>query len=82
MESIHLKYNKEAEQKGMYIISGCGWDGISVDMGVRFLKDNFDSILNSVETYVTIEAKEKVNFQNSYILNSLNTKFYHDGHQI
>ena len=61
MESIQLKYNKEAKQKGIYIISGCGWDGIAVDMGVRFLKNNFDGILNSIKTYVTIKAAENVN---------------------
>ena len=61
MERIQLNYNKESEQKGIYIISGCGWDGISADLGVRFLKNNFDGILNSVETYMTIKAGEKVN---------------------
>ena len=60
-ERMQLKYNKEAKQKGIYIISGCRWDGIAVDLGVRFLKNNFDGIFNSVETYMTIMAEDKVN---------------------
>ena len=77
MERMQLKYNKEAKQKGIYIISGCGWDGISVDMGVQFLKHNFDGILNSVETYMTIKAEDKVNILPRSFSNSTCYHFFY-----
>lgn len=38
---MQLKYHKEAEEAGVYIISACGFDSIPNDMGVVFLQKNF-----------------------------------------
>ncbi|KAJ0178010.1 hypothetical protein K1T71_006883 [Dendrolimus kikuchii] len=41
MESMQLKYDKEARDAGVYIISACGFYSIPNDMGVLFLEENF-----------------------------------------
>lgn len=52
MEKMQLLYHKEAEEKGLYIVSACGFDSIPAEMGLVFLKKNFDGTINSVETYL------------------------------
>lgn len=42
METIQLKYSKAAEEKGVYVISACGFDSIPTDMGVVFLQEKFE----------------------------------------
>ncbi|CAG2109206.1 unnamed protein product, partial [Medioppia subpectinata] len=56
MESMQLKYNKAAQEKGIYIASACGWDSIPCDLGVQFLKKHFNGELNSVETFLTVKT--------------------------
>ncbi|GJQ68961.1 hypothetical protein Trydic_g6146 [Trypoxylus dichotomus] len=58
METIQLKYHKAAAEKGIYLVSACGFDSIPADMGVVFLQKNFQGTLNSVESYLysTIEG--------------------------
>jgi len=59
MESMQLKYNKLAAEKGVYVVSACGFDSIPSDMGVVFIEKNFDGVVNSVETYLQSKVKGK-----------------------
>lgn len=52
MESMQLKYNDLAKEKGVYVVSACGFDSIPSDLGVIFLEKNFEGVINSVETYL------------------------------
>lgn len=52
METMQLKYHEQARDKGVYIVSACGFDSIPADMGVVFLQEKFNGTLNSVESYV------------------------------
>lgn len=52
METIQLKYNDQAREKGIYIVSACGFDSIPADMGTVFLQEQFNGTVNSVETYL------------------------------
>lgn len=52
MEKMQLLYHKAAEEKGVYIVSACGFDSIPTDLGIVFLQNNFEGTLNSVETYL------------------------------
>jgi short subunit dehydrogenase-like uncharacterized protein len=56
LETIQLKYNKLAIDKKVSIVGSCGFDSIPSDIGVQFLKNNFNGTLNSVETYLTINT--------------------------
>lgn len=54
MEGMQLKYNDLAKEKGVYIISSCGFDSIPAEMGVLFLENNFDGKqLYSFKIYYT-----------------------------
>lgn len=52
MESMQLNYHKAAQEKGIYLVSACGFDSIPADLGIVFLQKNFEGTLNSVETYL------------------------------
>lgn len=54
METMQLKYHREAEEKNLYIVSACGFDSVPCDIGVNFTRDNFDGVLNSVESYLLL----------------------------
>lgn len=53
IENMQLKYHEEAQKKGVYIISACGFDSVPADLGLMYLRSQFDGTLNSVETYLT-----------------------------
>lgn len=57
METMQLKFNDLAKQRGVYVISACGFDSIPADMGTVFAEKNFDGVVNSVETFLVSGAK-------------------------
>ncbi|KAF5291024.1 hypothetical protein FQR65_LT11477 [Abscondita terminalis] len=57
MEYIVYKYNRLAKQRGVYIVSSCGFDSIPTDLGIVFMQQNFEGILNSVEIYLSVFNK-------------------------
>ncbi|XP_030369592.1 saccharopine dehydrogenase-like oxidoreductase [Scaptodrosophila lebanonensis] len=52
MENMQLKYNERARQRGVYVVSACGFDSIPADLGIVFVEKNFDGVVNSVETFL------------------------------
>ncbi|XP_044257896.1 saccharopine dehydrogenase-like oxidoreductase [Tribolium madens] len=54
MEAMQLKYHSKAQEKGIYIISACGFDSIPADLGVVFLQKKFNGTLNSVITIFNV----------------------------
>ncbi|XP_011194846.2 saccharopine dehydrogenase-like oxidoreductase [Zeugodacus cucurbitae] len=57
METMQLKYNKQAQERNVFIISACGFDSIPADLGVVFIEKNFDGVVNSVESYLKNYSK-------------------------
>ncbi|KAH8310993.1 hypothetical protein KR044_003793 [Drosophila immigrans] len=57
METMQLKYNERAKERGVYIVSACGFDSIPADMGIVFVEKNFDGVVNSVETFLVNGVK-------------------------
>lgn len=53
IEAMAIDYHHQAKEKGIIIISTCGWDSIPCDLGVHFTKQQFLGRLHSVETFVT-----------------------------
>ena len=45
LEQMQLKYNKEAQEKNIFIIGSCGFDSVPADMGVVFTQKTFKSII-------------------------------------
>lgn len=58
METMQLKYNERAKERGVYIVSACGFDSIPADMGIVFVEKNFDGVVNSVETFLVNGVKD------------------------
>lgn len=57
MEQMQLEYHGAAQQKGVYIVSACGFDSIPDDLGLVFLQNQFKGDLNSVESYIDGELE-------------------------
>lgn len=51
METMQLNYHEAAREKGVYVVSACGFDSIPSEMGIAFLKEKFEGTVNSVEVY-------------------------------
>lgn len=65
IEDVQVDLYSKALEKGILVISTCGWDSIPCDIGVDFLKKNFDGKLHSVETFMKTKAGSdgyKINF--------------------
>lgn len=52
MELMQLHKHKLAQEKGVYIVSACGLDSIPCDLGIIFLDQHFEGVINSVVTYL------------------------------
>ncbi|XP_055622734.1 saccharopine dehydrogenase-like oxidoreductase [Toxorhynchites rutilus septentrionalis] len=60
LEGMQLKYHEAAKQKGIYLVSACGFESIPADMGTLFVEREFDGgVVNSVECYVCTRMKRK-----------------------
>jgi len=57
---MQMKYSEQAKEKGVFIVSACGWDSIPCDLGMEFLKKNFDGTLTYAETFAKINTGESV----------------------
>lgn len=60
IETMQLDYYKRAVDNNILIISTCGWDSIPCDVGIDFLKRNFDGRLHSVETFMKTRSGPNV----------------------
>lgn len=60
MEQMQLEYHTAAQERGVYIISSCGFDSIPFDLGVVYLQDKFDGTVNSVDTYMNIQMPANI----------------------
>ena len=38
---IEEKYQQQAKEAGVFVVSACGFDSIPHDVGVRFTEENF-----------------------------------------
>ncbi|KAF5282099.1 hypothetical protein FQR65_LT14417 [Abscondita terminalis] len=56
MEYIQYKYHEAAKEKGVYILSACGFDSIPCDLGLLYTAQNFGGTLNSAEIYFQMQS--------------------------
>ncbi|PIK62485.1 putative saccharopine dehydrogenase-like oxidoreductase-like [Apostichopus japonicus] len=65
LESMEVKYNQQASEAGVYVVGACGFDSIPAEFGVQFTREKFPGILNSLESYLSLNTGPKggaVNF--------------------
>lgn len=61
IEDMELKKNKIAKEKGVYVISACGFDGLLYDIGMLYLVRNLGAgVINSVVAYTTFSTNRKM----------------------
>lgn len=58
-EKMQLEYHDIAKERGIYVLSTCGFDSIVTEMGISILEDNF-GCLNSVESYLYLKSIKKI----------------------
>lgn len=73
MERMQLEYNDLAREKGVYIVSACGFDSIPADMGLQFFTKHFDGDVHSVETYLKSWQEGPASGARYYPFHRLNT---------
>lgn len=54
METIEGKYDEQAREAGVYIVSACAFDCIPNDLGALLLQRTFSGELAYVESYMTV----------------------------
>ncbi|XP_072396639.1 lipid droplet localized protein-like [Diabrotica undecimpunctata] len=54
IDSLPEKYDAAAKEKGIYIVSACGVDCLTTDLGSTYLQQKFNGVLNSVVGHVEI----------------------------
>ncbi|XP_059479913.1 saccharopine dehydrogenase-like oxidoreductase [Neocloeon triangulifer] len=59
MERMQLLYHKAAEEKGVYVISACGFDSLPAEIGCLHFMQQFDGDVNSVETFLQMKNKKQ-----------------------
>lgn len=57
---MQLKYNKAAQEAGIYIISACGFDSIPCDLGILYTQKNFKGEINTIESYLKMRNTSNV----------------------
>ena len=57
MESIEAKYDEQARDAGVYIVSSCGFDSIPNDLGALMVQKSFNGDLAYVDSYVALHGK-------------------------
>ncbi|KJE89474.1 saccharopine dehydrogenase [Capsaspora owczarzaki ATCC 30864] len=58
LETIALKYHKQAEEKGVIVVNTCGFDSIPADLGTAFAVQQFGTpeLVSNIESYLSIHS--------------------------
>lgn len=57
MEKMQLEHDKQAQEKGVYVVSACGYDSIPSEMGLLFAEQQFPGTLHSADIYLKVWDK-------------------------
>lgn len=57
MEKMQLEYHQEAQDKGIYVVSACGYDSIPSEMGMLYAEQQFPGTLHSADIYLKLWDK-------------------------
>lgn len=57
MEKMQLEYDEQAQKKGVYVVSACGYDSIPAEMGVAYVEQKFEGTVHSSEIYIKFPVK-------------------------
>jgi len=54
LETMQLRYHKEAKEKGVYVIGACGFDSVPSDVGASLVHKAMGGPVNTIETYLEV----------------------------
>ena len=54
LETMQLRYHKEAKDRGVYIIGACGFDSVPSDVGASLVHKAMGGPVNTIETYLEL----------------------------
>ncbi|KAM3931203.1 saccharopine dehydrogenase-like oxidoreductase [Leptodactylus fuscus] len=55
LESMWLKYDRQAADNGVYIVGSSGFDSIPADLGVLFTRNSIQGTLTAVESFLSFK---------------------------
>jgi len=61
IQMCQIKYHDAAKEKGIHIVSTCGFDSVPADVGVQILRENFDGELTHVDSFIHFYGSPKFN---------------------
>ncbi|XP_069625413.1 saccharopine dehydrogenase-like oxidoreductase [Ranitomeya imitator] len=56
LESMHMKYDRQAADRGVYVVGSCGFDSIPADLGVLFTRNSIQGTLTAVEGFLSVKS--------------------------
>lgn len=65
IDKIRKKYHNQAKQAGIYIINGCGFQSMSAEMGLNFIKQVVDGQIDDVKIILNLSDTSAIIKPNS-----------------
>ncbi|XP_073528930.1 saccharopine dehydrogenase-like oxidoreductase [Phyllobates terribilis] len=59
LESMHMKYDSEAADSGVYVVGSSGFDSIPADLGVLFTRNSIQGTLTAVESFLSFKSGQE-----------------------
>ena len=56
METVAVRYDEQARDAGVYVVSACGFDCIPNDLGALLLQKSFNGDLAYMESYMSVSS--------------------------
>ncbi|XP_073401225.1 saccharopine dehydrogenase-like oxidoreductase isoform X2 [Dendrobates tinctorius] len=56
LESMHMKYDRQAADNGVYVVGSSGFDSIPADLGVLFTRNSIQGTLTAVESFLSLKS--------------------------
>lgn len=56
LESMYMKYDRQAADNGVYIVGSSGFDSIPADIGVLFTRNSIQGTLTAVESFLSFKS--------------------------
>ncbi|XP_073528932.1 saccharopine dehydrogenase-like oxidoreductase [Phyllobates terribilis] len=56
LESMHMKYDRQAADSGVYVVGSTGFDSIPADLGVLFTRNSIQGTLTAVESFLSFKS--------------------------
>ncbi|XP_040277452.1 saccharopine dehydrogenase-like oxidoreductase [Bufo bufo] len=56
LESMYMKYDRQAADNGVYVVGSSGFDSIPADLGVLFTRNSIQGTLTAVQSFLSFKS--------------------------